>query len=77
MKKTVKTKRQYETNYVTLFMDEGVISTICINSCELNKQRETGAYNVISDIIDDLQILQNHIDKEGKQDVENILPRDA
>jgi hypothetical protein len=66
MKKTVITKRQYETNYVTLFMDEGVITTICINSCELNKLRETGAYNVISEIIDELQILQEHIDKESK-----------
>lgn len=66
MKKTIKTKLQYETNYVTLFMDDDVITTICISACELNKQRETGAYNVISDIINDLQILQDHIDKENK-----------
>ena len=66
MKKTIRTKRQYETNFVDLFMDDDVITSICINACELNKQRITGAYNVISDIIDDLQILQDHIDKENK-----------
>ena len=48
MKKTIRTKRQYETNFVDLFMDDDVITSICINARELNKQRETGAYNVIS-----------------------------
>jgi hypothetical protein len=66
MKKTITTKLQYETSLVTVFMGEDVITTICINSCELYKLREVGAYNVISDVIDELQIIQERIEKEGK-----------
>ena len=64
----VKVKKQYELGLVTVFIEDDYVSTVYVSSPY--KQKETGIYNTLQDIVDDIQILQDCIEKESQQNLE-------
>ena len=66
--KEIKVKQQFESGYVTIYTLEGDVTTVYVSSPY--RERDTGAYNVLSDIINDLEILRDHLG--GKNDTKAI-----
>ena len=62
--KEIKVKQQFESGHVTVFTLDGDVTTVYVGSPY--RERETGAYNVLSDIINDLETLRDHLEGETK-----------
>ena len=60
----IKVKKQYSSGLVTVFIEDDWVSTVYVSSPY--QQKETGIYNTLEDVINDIQILQEHIEKEKK-----------
>ena len=58
----IKVKKQYSSGLVTVFIEDDWVSTVHVSSPY--QQKETGIYNTLEDVINDIQILQEHIEKE-------------